>query len=231
MCKRIVLLILFIIGVNGIVNAQHWSKEDSIWLRNVLEREEIEINEDTKKAIEEGRLIVPSWMKNADNQINKIELLEKIEETQVPDSFRYQNVDPYSMPPAVFALYVLYLNKIDSINENRTCMLSKEEKKQLESLLPTGTMQALSFHTSDYSAGGSITTDFNHILSMALSPSYRNKVHNAKHANAYKNYYDADAIRPTGLTEREKRQLRQAVRNLKVSGHSDPGIKRNGIDD
>jgi hypothetical protein len=106
MHKKIILLFLLIITINGIANAQYWSKEDSIWLKNMLEGEEIKINEETKKAIEDGRLSVPSWMKNAENQLDKIELLKEFEDAQVPDSVRLRRIDPYTMPPAVFALYV-----------------------------------------------------------------------------------------------------------------------------
>jgi hypothetical protein len=231
MFKKAGLLFLFIISVSGVANAQYWSKEDSTWLRNVLEGGEIEINEDTKKAIEDGRLIVPSWMKNAENQIDKIELLKDLEDAQSLDSIKFQRIDPHSMPPAVFALYVLYMNKVDSINESMSCMLSKVDKEKLEEWLPTGTAQSLSFRTSDYTPGGTITTDFSYMLSMVFSPSYRRKIRNARHATAYKNYYDANAIKPAGLTEREKRQLRQSVMRLKSTGINDPAMKRNGIDD
>ncbi|MDR0395275.1 MAG: hypothetical protein LBH77_08975 [Tannerella sp.] len=232
MHKKIVLLFLLIISVNGIANAQYWSKEDSIWLKNMLEGEEIKINEETKKAIEDGRLIVPSWMKNAENQLDKIELLKEFEDTKVPDSVKLRRIDPYTMPPAVFALYILYMSEIDSIRESMTCILSKEDREKLEALLPTGTAQALSFRTYNYRPGGTISTDFNHILSMAFSPLYRRKMHNAKHATAYKNYYDEGAIRPVGrLTEHEKRQIRKAARDFKPTNINYPGMKRNGIDD
>lgn len=227
MSKQIILFFLFITGVSGIVNAQHWSKEDSIWLKNVLEGGEIRINEDTRKAIDDGLLIVPPWMKNSDNQINTIELLKEFD-AGVADSARIQNVDPYSMPPAVFALYVLYMNKVDSIYESSTCILTDEEQKKLRAMLPPEVRDKIYVTNMSGGIGG---MDFNHILSMVFSPSYRRRAHNAKHATAYKNYYDAGAIKPMGLTEREKRQLRQAVMGIKASSSRDPGMKRNGIDD
>jgi hypothetical protein len=124
------------------------------------------------------------------------------------------------------------MSEIDSIRESMTCILSKEDREKLEALLPTGTAQTLSFRTFNYSPGGTITTDFNHILSMAFSPLYRRKMHNAKYATAYKNYYDADVIQPVGrLTEYEKRQIRKATRNFKPTNINHPGMKRSGIDD
>ncbi|MDR1223430.1 MAG: hypothetical protein LBL07_11220 [Tannerella sp.] len=228
MSNKIILLFLFITVIAGTVNAQYWSKEDSTWLKSVLEGGEIRINEDTKKAIEDGRLIVPSWMKSSDNQIDNIELLKDFDHAGAIDSARIQSIDPYSMPPAVFALYVLNMNKMDSIYESSTCMLTAEDQKKLREMLPPEVRDKIYVTQGIGGIGG---MDFNHLLSMVFSPSYRRLAHNAKHATAYKNYYDAGAIKPIGLTEREKKQLRQTVRNIKTSAGREPGMKRNGIDD
>jgi hypothetical protein len=230
MLKKFLLSCLLTIVVNGWMNAQEWSKEDSIWLKSVIEgNEDIKINENTRKAIEEGLLIVPSWMKNNENEIKRIEILKNLKETEVPDSVRIQSIDPYSMPPAVFALYVLYMNKIDSINNSQTCMLTDRDRQKLEDFVPPEARVGTYVSSTTGGIGG---LDFNHLLSMVFSPTYRRIAHNAKHATAYKNYYDEEAIRPISLTERERRQLRQSLRNLKVSSEIMPGQKKiNGIDD
>lgn len=217
------------IAVNGWMSAQNWSKEDSVWLRSVIEGNgEIKINEDTKKAIEEGRLIVPPWMKNSENEVDKVDILKDFDNVGRPDSVRIQSVDPYSMPPAVFALYVLYMNKVDSINASMTCLLSAEEQESLASFLPPEARRGLYVSSTTGGIGG---MNFNHLLSMAFSPSYRRKAYNSKHAIAYKNYYDAGVIPSKGLTERERRQIRQDLRNFKVSKEVTIGMKRHGIDD
>jgi hypothetical protein len=224
---------LFLALVSRATFAQQWSQADSVWLRNFLEGGAIEVNEDTQRAIREGQLIVPSWMKKNDaDGLKSIELLKDPENVSaVPDSFHIRNVDPYSMPPAVFALYVLYINKVDSLSETMTCMLTTEEKAKLEELLPAGTAQALSLRTSDDTPGATLSTDFNYLLATLFSPLYRRRMYNARHATAYKNYYDAGVMPASRFTEREKRQLRQAVNALKISTIiHDPAIKRNGID-
>ncbi|MDR1115087.1 MAG: hypothetical protein LBL33_02850 [Tannerella sp.] len=229
MSKKFLLSCLLTIVVNGWMNAQEWSKEDSIWLKSIIEGDEdIKINENTRKAIEEGLLVVPSWMKNAENEIKRIEILKNLRETEVPDSVRIQSIDPYSMPPAVFALYVLYMNKIDSINSSQTCMLTDKDRQKLEDFVPPETRIGAYVSSTTGGIGG---LDFNHLLSMVFSPTYRRFAHNAKHATAYKNYYDEEAIRPISFTERERRQLRQSLRNIKVSSDIMPGQKKfNGID-
>jgi hypothetical protein len=190
--------------------------------------EDVKINENTRKAIEEGRLVVPPWMKNAENKVENIEILKDLSEMGKLDSVRIRSIDPYSMPPAVFALYVLYMNKIDSINANQTCILSDEDRQKLEDFVPPEATKGAYVSSTTGGIGG---MNFNHILSMVFSPSYRQKAHNAKYATSYKNYYDAGAIQPIGLTERERRQLRQSLRQIKVSSEIAPGSKQiNGID-
>jgi hypothetical protein len=229
MLKKILIFCLLAIATNGWMNAQDWSKEDSIWFRNVIEGNgDIKINEDTKKAIEEGRLIVPSWMKNSENRVDKVDILKDFDNTGKPDSVRVQSIAPYSMPPAVFALYVLYMHKVDSINASMTCLLSSEEQETLASFLPPEARKG--FYVSN-ETGGIGGMNFNHLLSMAFSPSYRRKAYNSKHATAYKNYYDAGEIPSKGLTEREQKQIRQDLRNFKISKDVTIGMKRHGIDD
>ncbi|MDR3309216.1 MAG: hypothetical protein LBS80_04600 [Tannerella sp.] len=206
--------------------AQEWSKEDTIWLLNVIEgRQELRINEATKKAIEEGRLILPSWFKEGD----KIELLKDLSNAGAIDSTRIRSVDPYTMPPAVFALYVLYMDKMDSICESQTIMLSKSEKEKLIEQLPPGSR---GFSVNGETGVGVIGGfDFNHLLSMVFSPSYRNKYHNSKHATSYKNYYDEGNVSSITMTEGERRQMRQALRQAVIKIEKESGRKMHGIDD
>ncbi|MDR3252744.1 MAG: hypothetical protein LBT35_04180 [Tannerella sp.] len=206
--------------------AQEWSKEDSIWLLNVIEgRRELRINEETKKAIEDGRLILPSWIKEGD----KIELLKGFSNAGAIDSANISSIDPYTMPPAVFAMYVLYMDKMDSISESRTIMLSKSEKEKLMEQLPPGSR---GFDVNGATGGGVRGgLDFNHLLSMVFSPSYRNKYHNSKHATSYKNYYDEGNVSSITMTEGERRQLRQALQQAAKKTDKEPGRKLHGIDD
>ena len=210
--------------------AQEWSKEDSLWLQNVLEGKELKINEETKKAIEEGRLIVPSWMKRNDDLLDP-ELVKEFDNNGRVDSVRISRLDPYSMPPAVFALYVLYLEKLDSAFYIESIMISPEERKKLEKLLPTGTLRTFYTRTAGSTPGVGISIDFNDLLSMVFNARYRRIKHNSKHATAYKGYYDAGGIKkPFRLTELERKQINQSVNSIKTSLNVSAGPRRGGID-
>lgn len=232
-CVRKLSVLGFLLVFSGmIVVAQEWSREDSIWLKNVLEgKEELKINEETKKAIEEGRLIIPSWIRNDDN--SGFDLLKDFDNGVEPDdSVWIHRINPYTMPPAVFAMYVLYLDKMDSVFNVKSLIITESERKQLEELLPTRTRNALFYSLPNGASGVGLTTDFNHLLSMVFSAQYRRIAYNRKHATAYKNYYDngtqAGSIR---ITEQERKQLMQSVNNRKMSIKVNYGSKVNGIDD
>ena len=212
--------------------AQEWSKEDSLWLRNVLEgKETFKINEETKKAIEEGRLIVPSWIKNSDTD-SDMELIKDFDAAGMPDSTRIPTLDIYSMPPAVYALYVLYMDKMDSAYQAKSLVITDEERKELEALAPAGAKLFYPYtsnHTPGVSAGG---LDFNQMLSMIFSAQYRRIAHNRKYATAYKNYYDEGGInRPIRISEHERKQLMKSVNNTRPSIKVNTGNKFSGIDD
>ena len=255
MSKKIFTLFVSILFSCGIINAQNWTKEDSTWLINVMEGNfDLKINEDTKKAIEDGRLNVPSWMKSDDGRIKNIEISNDFN-AGAYDSARIHSIDPYSMPPAVYSMYVLYADKIDSILHATSLIITNEEKEMLTALLPTGTIQAFSityynnyrknpnvvtfanrgmdemFFQSAVGSSVGYTTDFNHIFSMVFSPLYRRKAQNSKNAIAYKAYYDEGAIRAVNIPERERRQMRQQVIKIRPVNIKTSEFRQNGIDD
>jgi hypothetical protein len=203
-------ILLFLFCFPGF--AQEWTKVDSIWLQNVLEgKEAIKINEDTRKAIEEGRLITPpAWFKNIELEA---ELIKDFDNIGAPDSFRIRSLDPYSMPPAVYALYVLYIEKMDSTYQIQSLIISAAERMILKQLTPGG------------------GHDFNHALSMLFSKHYRQLVYNRKHANAYKNYYDdGGAIKPIRFTDRERQQLIRSSNTYRPPIKISSGSRFGGID-
>ena len=231
MKQKLSVLIFILFFFCTLISAQEWSKEDSIWLKNVLEgKEELIINDETKKAIEEGRLIMPSWMRNVEQNSN-LELLMDFENIGVPDdSLRIRNFDPLTMPPAVFALYVLYLDKMDSIFNINALMLTEEARKILETQIPTGSFYP---HTSDYSPGFSLRgMDFNHSLSMIFSAKYRQTSKLRQNATAYKGYYN-NGIAPgkISFSEQERKQLNNIVNSKRPSVKVTYGRRMNGVDD
>ena len=229
--KKILTLFFLIIVPFGTLFAQEWSKADSIWLLNVLDgKVDLKINDETKKAIEDGRLAVPSWMKDDNGNIKNIEITKDFDEAGMLDSARINTVDPYSMPPAVYAMYVLYMEKMDSIYESGSIMLSDKEKNELINTMPASGKRG--FYTNEYTSGGGIGgNDFNHLLSMVFSPSYRQKAKNRKNAEIYNGgLYREPTIK---FSERERRQLNKAAGNVSVK--VSPAVRtsefrRNGID-
>jgi hypothetical protein len=232
--KYFILFILLVISSLEIIHAQNWSKEDSIWLKNYLEgKSKLKLNEKTLKAIEDGSLIIPSWMK--DNKSDIKELVKDFESAAARDSTNMDKMNPLSMPPAVLALYILYMDKVDSINTNRTIMLSEAEKEKLRENLPPGEQTIyMGDPGGGVPSGGVNNLDFNHALSMVFSAQYRRLQHNKKYANAYKFYYDEGAVQPSfKWTESEKRRLNNDIQNHRKVGFkfkTSPGTF-NGIDD
>jgi hypothetical protein len=218
MLKQILLSALLLLAVCGRTNAQNGSREDSLRFGSgTEEREDVKINEDIRKAIEEGRFVVSPRMRS--NGMERMETPRYLDNTGIADSVRMQSLDPYSIPPSVFRLYVLYMHKIDSINARQTCLLSDEARQELEDAVPPETRTGPYVSSTTGGIGG---MNFNHILSMVFSPSYRRRAYNATHAVAYKNYYDEGALPPARFTEHERRQLRQSLRNIRISVHTAP---------
>jgi len=209
------LLIYILLFSFELIMAQEWSKEDSLWLHNVLEgKEELIINEDTRKVIEGGRVILPAWLR--DNDPNAIlELNKELDEAGIPDSLRIRRLNPYAMPPAVFALYVLYIERMDSAFQIKSLIITDDDRKQLEALLPAG-VGAFYPYTLNLNPGFTLGgNDFNHMLSMVFSAQYRRLAYNRKHATAYKNYYDNGVERPIRITDHERKQLNRAVNSAR----------------
>ena len=228
--KKIFITFIFIIVYLGNSFAQEWSKADSVWLLNVLDgKVDLKINEDTKKAIEEGRLAVPSWMKDENGIIKNIEITKDFDDVGMLDSARINSIDPYSMPPAVFSLYVLYMDKLDSIYESGSILLSDRDKNDLLNSMPASARYRVYYNEYGGGIGGN---DFNHMLSMVFSPAYRQKVKNRKNAEIYNGgLYREPTIK---MSERERRQLNKAANNVNVK--VSPTVRtsefrRNGIDD
>ena len=230
MSNRIFFFSFLVILSYNTINAQDWNREDSLWLLNVLDgKVDLKINEDTKKAIEDGRLIMPSWMKGDDGKIKNVEIIKDFDDAGLPDSASMQSIDPYSMPPAVYALYVLYIEKMDSIYESGSIMLSDSDRKTLLEAMPASARSKFYYSEMGGGIGG---YDFNHLLSMVFSPSYRQKAKNRKNAAIYKGdfYTGEPSIK---MTERERKEMNQAIRNTKpsISTVRTSEFKRNGIDD
>ena len=120
---------------------------------------------------------------------------------------------------------------MDSIYESGSIMLSNKEKDDLMEAMPASGRRG--FYTNEYTSGGGIGgNDFNHLLSMVFSPSYRQKTKNRKTAEIYNGgLYREPTIK---FSEQERRQLNKAAGNVSIK--VSPTVRtserrRNGIDD
>jgi hypothetical protein len=174
MGKRFILLLVIGVHQTGSLYAQ-WTEKDSIWLDNVLSgKETLKLNPDVLKAIESGTLL------NTDKQSPSKQM--KIDPGRIPinkDFTEYlspgnilkdvedaRDVDPFSMPPAVFMQYgpAIFL----------------PENKFGNAFMIPGHIKENAARPSGHS--------FDDALRSIFSPSFRAKERNRKNANAWKTY-------------------------------------------
>ena len=102
MYRLLLIGMLICLGGRSYVSAQQWTKKDSIWLQNVLSgKEKLELNPETKKAIESGELI------NLDD-VSKMQMAPAEPLPTTKDFSEYihkRKVALKKLPPAVFWLY------------------------------------------------------------------------------------------------------------------------------
>ena len=100
-----------------LATAQEGSKIDTILLQNVLESKEVlKLNENKAKTIEDAGLNIPPLMMENENR--------------------------YSMPPAVFSLYILKMVEMDpSLNFSFRLILTDNEKAQIK--IPKTTLSSM----------------------------------------------------------------------------------------
>jgi hypothetical protein len=172
--RKTIILIFCCLQNTALIYAQ-WTKEDSIWLNNVLSgKETIRLNPDVLKAIESGTLLNTDKLSPAKQMKitpGRIPINKDFTEYLSPGKIRKdiedaRDVDPFSIPPAVFMQYgpaiVLPENKF-----NKAFMIPDYIKEN--ATRPSG-------------------RSFDDALRSIFSPSFRAKERNRKNANAWKTY-------------------------------------------
>ncbi|MDR1203363.1 MAG: DUF4858 domain-containing protein [Tannerellaceae bacterium] len=155
-----------------------WTKEDSVWLDNVLSgKEAIKLNPEFQKAIESGTLlntdiITPSeQMKIVPGRIplNK-DFTEYLSPGKIQkDMEDLRDVDPFSIPPAVFMRYGPAIS-LQEDKFNKAAFMTPNRIKE-NAVRPSG-------HS------------FDDALRSIFSPSFRARERNRKNATAWKRYND-----------------------------------------
>lgn len=180
-------ILVFIICISTQIKAQEWTKKDSIWLKKILSGEEkLQLNDETKKAIESGTLLSPDPYIKEQMKMGQAELpiMKSFEGITAPESRRNKNLQ--ELPPPVYKLYGMdQKDSLPEIKRNATFYGEKiSEFKTLEKLTPRkATVDDKS--TLRYGSTGFSAED---ILRTMFWPSHRAKRRNNKKANSWKSY-------------------------------------------
>ena len=180
-------ILVFIICMSTQIKAQEWTKKDSLWLKRVLSGEEkLQLNDETKRAIESGTLLSPDLSIQEQMKMNPVEMpiIKSFEGITAPENRKKQ---PYELPPPVYKLYGL--DAKDSLPDAKRSVTfygkTIEELKALDKLTPRkATVDDKA--TLRYGVGGSVNAE--DLLRSIFWPSHRAKQRNRKNANAYKTY-------------------------------------------
>jgi hypothetical protein len=183
MWKFYLLLFMWLLPFAGI-RAQEWTKEDSVWLQRVLSgKESLQLNEETRRAIEAGTLIAtPETKMPLRESPSQLPIIKSFEGLTAPDS----RLEPHKLPPSVFRQYDMGVT--DTVTEiPRNMPMSKNNVaglKALDRLTPRkATVDDPA--TLRYGAKAFSAED---ILRSLFRPSHRAKKRNAKQADAWKTY-------------------------------------------
>jgi hypothetical protein len=174
MGKRFILLLFIGIHQTGSLYAQ-WTEKDSVWLENILSgKETIKLNPDVLKAIEYGTLLNTDMISPSDQMKivpGRIPIQKDFTEYLSPGKIQKdmedaRDVDPFSIPPAVFMQYgpAIFLPENTF---NKAFVMPAHIKENAAS--PSG-------------------RSFDDALRSIFSPSFRARERNKKNANAWKHY-------------------------------------------
>ncbi|MDR1602979.1 MAG: DUF4858 domain-containing protein [Tannerella sp.] len=179
------------------IRAQEWSAQDSAWLRRVLSgKEELKLNDATRKAIREGTLI------STDPAPGKLPMLSAPPElpvSKIVESIaqpKTQKKDMTELPPSVYILDglgdgdLLQSDSSNILHFNTASTNSVVVQKWVVELkwLETATSRKATVNDPTAVRSGGITIDAEDLLRTIFQPSYRAKKRNRKHATARYTY-------------------------------------------
>ena len=181
--------------------AQEWSKEDSIWLQNILEGKEVlKLNEDVIKAIKDGQALPPFQMKKEVNP--NLEIIKDFENIEAPDLD--SKIDLKSMPRGVFYLHIDKMVKMNpSTNTEFSFSLTDKELNQIKSSLPTTLSDMIIPVNTDPLHSYGVGNIF------SIIPFLVNKISNRQP--------EPDENKPKRFNESERQQLNESINSLRQS--------------
>ncbi len=168
--KRTIILILCCIHNTSLLYAQ-WTEKDSLWLQDVLSgKEQIKLNPEVLKEIEEGTLInmdIISPKEQMKSTPSEMPLAKDFTEFVKPGNAEHMPDDPWAIPPAVFMRYGMDIPLLE--DKFSKAAISIPQSIRANAARPSG-------------------LSFNDLLQNFFDPSFRAKQRNRKNANAWKNY-------------------------------------------
>lgn len=155
------------------LQAQTWSKEDSVWLANVLSgKDTLRLNDETMRSIREGRFLQPDRSPAGTMGLSapSLPITRDFSEyiRHEKDTSHYQ-VALRDLPPLVFWRYGQDLDPRDAMRYSGF----NRDRQANQMVVPE--MNGLSFNLAAS-------------LAYVFSPTYRQKVKNRKTATAYRTY-------------------------------------------
>lgn len=189
---RICILFIIVVAFPSLVHSQVWSREDSLWLANILSgKDTLRLNFETQQAIKEGRLLNVDKsplgtmkMAPAKSFVISKDFSEYIKKEK--DTTHYL-VALKDLPPQVFWRYGQDLDPRDAMRFS-----AFDRDKQAKSMV-VPEIDGLSFNIAA-------------LLAYSFDPVYRQKVKNRKKATAHKVY---DKM-PTLAMQQKQRAYREA---------------------
>lgn len=188
-------LILFTLSLHA-----QWTREDSVWIEGVKSGKiKLELNPETKKAIDEGRLIKIAPPQNAmRGSAAQLPITKEFTDIKPEEEEYGHSINPASLPPAI----LLRLDVPDSARIKSFVYVAPPTDYISMKLIPIGTSGLyVTAHTGDLnpivkdgqSRGGAMggvgfAFSMEDILRQIFMPSERAKKRNRKHATAWKYY-------------------------------------------
>ena len=200
-----------LLAVPTVLAAQHPAATDTAWLRRASSGE-LELNEATLRAIRSGTLLSPSpaaaALRHSPADLPLVITFDSIRPTGGPTA------RPDQLPPAVYRLYEpVALPQPNA--PTGSCALSAATVSDLRALRRIGLRRAGHVAPGMLSTGIGIPVNFENMLRFVFWPSHRAKLHNARHAQAYKSYSLLSLPTDDSNNEIKRRLLNEAINEMR----------------
>lgn len=198
--NKTIWLIIWILSTAQV--CAQWTPTDSVWLHNVLTgKEELRLNDETMRAIRSGSLINPGKPSSSFLQAPLEFPLARTFELKPPTIKNITNgLNPDSLDPYLYFKYFFIFANLPPIAETKLIpgfdMRGVNlKKKPLDPVDPRqGVTIMRPYGEHPFGISIIVPVDFNDVLSRIFSPTYRRRMYNREHANAWRTYNSGDSL-------------------------------------